>query len=648
MSPERIRATIREAAEQFLNADVQFGALQFDFFGRTVVDNVELWDAQQPSKKPVLKVKRVVLLHDWKRLLRGKFLLTGIQATAPEVLLAWGRDGQFNWADLIKPSESSGAPFDDGALAHGLSVTDAKLTFAFDDKALSVAGIEASGAPENAFGARLAFRGRIADPAWGAYEVSGLFDTSLAALDLRLLTRSLRLTREVVERIPQIGPDLWRYVQPTGEVRAEARITVDPRRQPPCAYDVRVECADLRAAYLSFPVPVWNLTGTVDVRDGLIAFPDLVGTVGSAALPAAVSVGGTVDLNKRYARVHFKGDDLEITDELVSALPADAAAALRDSKVGGRVAITGMVRTEWGGDPWERAYRIQVGCDRCKLLFRPLGLETSDIQGQVTVASDGLSCPRLTGRGAGGTWTLQCTATLRDAEIAHQGAVEFANVRIQELAGGGQSARHRLAGLLSGKLDFVGVAGEAGKFDADGHATLTEGDVFTLPVLVGMLNVFNLNMPKRESFHTGKAEFSLSEDSIYLKSATISSEVLDVHGSGRVAYDGAVDLTLLVELDPDFFRIPLVSKVMTLTIGKATKKLGKARVTGTFWDPKVESEAFEGILKPVKHIYEMLPKVIPKSRPETKQDAQTAPSGRKGFVETLLRFRPKRKPKDAN
>ncbi|MBM4086536.1 MAG: hypothetical protein FJ272_17270, partial [Planctomycetes bacterium] len=83
MSPERIRATIREAAEQFLNADVQFGALQFDFFGRTVVDNVELWDAQQPSKKPVLKVKRVVLLHDWKRLLRGKFLLTGIQATAP-------------------------------------------------------------------------------------------------------------------------------------------------------------------------------------------------------------------------------------------------------------------------------------------------------------------------------------------------------------------------------------------------------------------------------------------------------------------------------------------------------------------------------------------------------------------------------------
>ncbi len=143
-------------------------------------------------------------------------------------------------------------------------------------------------------------------------------------------------------------------------------------------------------------------------------------------------------------------------------------------------------------------------------------------------------------------------------------------------------------GMVDFGVTLTGLTGTPESRRGRGTASVGGGRVASMPLVVPLIRISNLQLPVNERLDYAQADFFLQGTTIEFEQAWISSPGVELIGYGSLQWpDATVDVRIR---GSSRTRIPLVSRVMD----DIRNELFTARVTGPVWDPSIGIESFSG------------------------------------------------------
>jgi hypothetical protein len=143
-------------------------------------------------------------------------------------------------------------------------------------------------------------------------------------------------------------------------------------------------------------------------------------------------------------------------------------------------------------------------------------------------------------------------------------------------------------GMVDFGVTLTGLTGTPESRRGRGTASVGGGRVASMPLVVPLIRISNLQLPVNERLDYAQADFFLQGTTIEFEQAWISSPGVELVGYGSMQWpDATVDVRIRGNSRT---RIPLVSKVME----DIRNELFTARLTGPLWDPSIGIESFSG------------------------------------------------------
>jgi hypothetical protein len=180
-------------------------------------------------------------------------------------------------------------------------------------------------------------------------------------------------------------------------------------------------------------------------------------------------------------------------------------------------------------------------------------------------------------------------------------SLEASNVRFAPLVEEGRLARGASPGpvepdlapdgsrgVLSGSLSLAGVSDDASTRRGRGRLTVQGGTVVSLPVVVPLLRVSNLQLPTGESLDYALADFFLRGEELTVEQLSLSSRAVGLYGFGTMRWP-SMDLDLRFRA-ANRARIP----ILTAIIEGVREELVTTQVRGTLDNPQVSLRPLDG------------------------------------------------------
>ncbi len=153
--------------------------------------------------------------------------------------------------------------------------------------------------------------------------VDGWVDLTNSAAQIELTAQNLRLSRELVTSLPEVGPAIWEQSRPRGMCTVTGSLLHRPDRTDPLMYLLRVDLHDVAAEPATLPVPLSGLAGQVLITDRRAVATNLTGVVtGGTFDGAAVAYYGAADEYPTYAGT-FRFRQLDLQEILERASDRD-------------------------------------------------------------------------------------------------------------------------------------------------------------------------------------------------------------------------------------------------------------------------------------------------------------------------------------
>jgi hypothetical protein len=170
-------------------------------------------------------------------------------------------------------------------------------------------------------------------------------------------------------------------------------------------------------------------------------------------------------------------------------------------------------------------------------------------------------------------------------------SVEASNVRFAPLLEEGRAlrgAKPNPVGVLSGSFMIAGKSDGAADRRGRGTLNVRGGTVVSLPVVLPLLRVSNLQLPTNDVLDFALADFYIRGSAVTLEQLSISSRAVGLYGFGTVSWPG-FDLDLRFRA-ANRSRIP----VITAIIEGVRDELVSTTVRGTLDNPQVSLRPLEG------------------------------------------------------
>ena len=141
-------------------------------------------------------------------------------------------------------------------------------------------------------------------------------------------------------------------------------------------------------------------------------------------------------------------------------------------------------------------------------------------------------------------------------------------------------------GMVDFGVTLTGITSMPESRRGRGTASVGGGRVASMPLVVPLIRISNLQLPVNERLDYAQADFFVQGNNIEFEQAWISSPGVELVGYGSMQWPQAtVDVRVR---GSSRTRIPIVSKVMD----SIRNELFTARVTGPVWEPKIGLESF--------------------------------------------------------
>ncbi|QEF97349.1 hypothetical protein Mal15_13890 [Stieleria maiorica] len=213
------------------------------------------------------------------------------------------------------------------------------------------------------------------------------------------------------------------------------------------------------------------------------------------------------------------------------------------------------------------------------------------------VGRDGQFQHPIEGRLFDGTLRMDGNVMLSDASFNVRLALIQAKlpVLLAELGHGNSE----LTGTLVGSTNLEGVLGTTDLLRGQGHAVVTNANLYEVPVLMQLLNVLSITPTEDVAFTNADVFFRLSENELYFDDLKLWGSLIALHGKGMLDRRRELDLTFNTRVSPrnTFTRIlrPLMDQRYTLWT---------VDVSGPVDNPSIERRALDGVGQTIERLFQ--------------------------------------------
>jgi len=453
-------------------------------------------------------------------------------------------------------------------------------------------------------------------------------------LDLLLEGRELPIDEELQQLLPAGVRQLWQQWEPAGDFDISVRVRErelagDTAAGPPLAgIDACVHLRDLSVTHKGAAVKIRRLAGDVSAHENAVTITGLTGEVGGVQFEANgfIGTGGgqpgilllartartrlTPELveqlpqviAQQVLRLHMEGEfeaQVQLRRLALKQQEPAASLTLMLHDIGLRVGevpvrTTGTVRVS-SDNPLSECFPL-----RCAVRLQRLragSLYGSDLVANLDIAGDRLYAARIDMDAFGGTLEMEdATCKLPQVDWQLKGRISHLDLESM-MAALGIEGREAPAGMLRGKIELAGRRDSLSALKGQGELKIDRGQLYNLPIILSVLNLFDLRLPSESPVSEAYAAFYVEDGTFYLDDALLVGGTIPVHIRGTIGLkDGvppqeqAIDLIFSVVGKKGVLdRIPLVNIVKRLTVDQLRKYVFQARAVGTFSDYELKS-----------------------------------------------------------
>jgi hypothetical protein len=251
LRPAALKARVLELLARYLAAEITLGSASLGPFGGLVLEGVDV--RKQPGGALLFSAKRLRVRPRWSSFLRLRFRVKELDLREPDLRFERDAEGRLNWRGVVSRTPAL--------------ETDRPPVFTFTRGTVSIGGrrIQGLGCELTPFPShrRVALRGTVEDPFWGAYVFSGNADLDAETVRVAFDSSDLRLTGERLRAFPLVGKKVWRRYRPAGRFDLSGNVTLSWNTAREGDYSLVFTAKDASCRFLQLPVT--NATGRVFV-----------------------------------------------------------------------------------------------------------------------------------------------------------------------------------------------------------------------------------------------------------------------------------------------------------------------------------------------------------------------------------------------
>ncbi|NQT18445.1 MAG: AsmA-like C-terminal domain-containing protein [Planctomycetes bacterium] len=312
---------------------------------------------------------------------------------------------------------------------------------------------------------------------------------------------------------------------------------------------------------------------------------------------------------------------LDVDSSLIDMLPEQYAALARKFAVRGTLKGEGVVTL---GDDGKLSYSMGFRCFDvgCESEMPPLSVGA--VAASVHIDEQRVQCGSFAGRmwdGAiSGNAILHFPRELL-APPTFECHLDLDGASLKRIAAKLGDKASNISGRMAVFLDVRGDIENMGSVKGRGTVEIREARLSELPLVAGLVNLFSLSLPKKTVFDKVDISFQISGGAVRFSQILLSSDAIEIAGTGEVSLDGEANLVMAVATSERKRKgIPILSDALTLVVrGLQQTILPPVHVTGRISEPTFKVMAMEPITKPLKSIIGLIP-FLPK--PEKKGEVE--------------------------
>ncbi|MBR5711913.1 MAG: hypothetical protein IKX40_14250 [Thermoguttaceae bacterium] len=216
-----------------------------------------------------------------------------------------------------------------------------------------------------------------------------------APKEIAFKVESIPLSNQFLSQFPQLPEktaDIWKSIQPSGLITADARIKFDGRTWTP---NVKLQCQNGALLYDKFPYPLSNLTGTIELNNqtlqiNLVDSSNIV-LDGKFAIPSELFVksnnaASNMDANNSpFAKItgcfQVKARNVSISDKVVNACPEKAQELIRQFDPKGTFNVD--VRLDVQGNKTPLDFVIDIALINCSGRYEQFPYPLRNVNGRL-------------------------------------------------------------------------------------------------------------------------------------------------------------------------------------------------------------------------------------------------------------------------
>lgn len=469
-------------------------------------------------------------------------------------------------------------------------------------------------------------------------------------VDLDVASNDLLLDRDLYKALPQGVKDAWDMFAPTGRVRVRSHHAFTGKGESQThTHTTHIEPIDLAVQFRSVPLPITNLSGSVDVTTDHVRIAGVHGVIGGSP----ISIDGTIQLGDPGMRGELKlvANDIDVTPEVLAALPKGLGDWFKKAKLTGRmslnftrmafatdasgrlswqidgsVALAGVsARLEMELDDADGTFtgtctidpggRVLIDADAKISRIKFAGWDMTNVRGHVVSdpAAGALMIQEGVARLYGGDATGDAQVLFEKDRTAYEASILFRDVQLDSFIAAQKAhgmrpdartpPRERAKGTIAGNFAMHGETGRRGYREGAGTVYIRDAQVWKIPFALAIFQVLNLT-PDENVFHDGRIEMFLTDQKLILHKIDLQGKAMAFIGGGTMNLDSNdLDIRLLAA-SPVRVQVPILTEILE---GVAREAM-ELHVTGTIDNPRIRPEPLRQARDVIGTLFPELPR----------------------------------------
>lgn len=453
-------------------------------------------------------------------------------------------------------------------------------------------------------------------------EFSGEFDLYGSKKTFVINIPNLFVDQEVLKNIPEVGEQVWSKIHPTGLVGLAFQHNEGENQER--SYFLTVNCKGLEMKPPDFPLPVSYVNGEFKLANNVIVFKNASGLIQCGDQAVFTEMNGVYDMNSDRKIFNFHAPNVSITESFLKNLPNKTIGEKLWTNLSPAGKVDINANFQGFKEKKDDDYTLEVNLKDCEIAVGTYKIPLWGMEGRLEFNKRGFLSKHIDAKCCGGH--VEGTLSIRTDTDPYQynGELNFSRVALEELAQKVTKAENSLSGLLYGNIKFQGTGTDPKDLYAEGKINVNEGYLSEVPIILSVFNFLNLRLPKKESFHSAKAKFNVSDGIIHVEDGRVYSDTIELNGRGNINLAGDVHIDVVAGFNKGLFsQLPIVGKFIDLVVGGVRKQLTMVEIKGTYSNPESHSVPFKPLTRSIRSMFD----ILPKEGHETITDTETKKTG---------------------